>query len=508
MHIPDQRIRDALLNLIVYQGDTEFASVEQQRALLQNAPSDYDLFALMRVMSEEMRHGWQMSYLLCQHFGDEGKREAQKLLERRAEEGQRLLGSFNEIVENWLDFFTYTQFIDRDGKFQLKMLSTSAFHPLARSMGPMLKEESFHLGTGNNGLLRIVKAGKIPPEIMQRYFNKWIPTAFDLFGTDNSSSAHWAYVWGLKGRFNERETGDPGRRGAPQRGEPGTVPAGDLPAGEPAQPRRFRTGSGTSTCRSSSSTGRSACYARKRFDVKGEEMSRRGLPGLPRVGDSDRPRTGPCCARSSRRTTGSSPRRRRRTEGHRAPGRLGHANTRTLPRPFGAAVELGADAVELDIHASRDGELVVHHDPRIPAVGLIAETDWAAIARQRLPNGEPIPPLAEALRLLEEHRRLDRGEDPAARLGRRGCSTPWHRARRPTATPFTASTTGSSLRLGRAPPEPPRGACCSASYVLDPVTMLEAAGRDDPVAGMPSDRPGPGSGPAPPKPRGHRLDRE
>ncbi|MEP6574716.1 MAG: Phenylacetic acid catabolic protein, partial [Gemmatimonadota bacterium] len=208
MHIPDQRIRDALLNLIVYQGDTEFASVEQQRALLQNAPSDYDLFALMRVMSEEMRHGWQMSYLLCQYFGDEGRREAQKLLERRAEEGQRLLGSFNEIVENWLDFFTYTQFIDRDGKFQLKMLSTSSFHPLARSMGPMLKEESFHLGTGNNGLLRIVKAGKIPPAIMQRYFNKWVPTAFDLFGTDNSSSAHWAYVWGLKGRFNERETGD------------------------------------------------------------------------------------------------------------------------------------------------------------------------------------------------------------------------------------------------------------------------------------------------------------
>ncbi len=208
MHIPDQRIRDALLNLIVYQGDTEFASVEQQRALLENAPSDYDLFALMRVMSEEMRHGWQMSYLLCSHFGDEGKREAQKLLERRAEEGERLLGSFNEIVENWLDFFTYTQFIDRDGKFQLKMLSTSAFHPLARSMAPMLKEESFHLGTGNNGLLRIARAGRVPPAIMQRYFNKWVATAFDLFGTDNSSSAHWAYVWGLKGRFNERETED------------------------------------------------------------------------------------------------------------------------------------------------------------------------------------------------------------------------------------------------------------------------------------------------------------
>ncbi len=189
MHIPDQRIRDALLNLIVYQGDTEFASVEQQRNLLHHAPSDYDLLSLQRVMTEEMRHGWQMSYLLCTHFGDEGKREAAKLLDRRADEGERLLGSFNEIVDNWLDFFTYTQFIDRDGKFQLKMLSVSAFDPLARSMGPMLKEESFHLGT---------------------FFYKWIPTAFDLFGTDNSSSAHWAYVWGLKGRYDEREsTGEP-----------------------------------------------------------------------------------------------------------------------------------------------------------------------------------------------------------------------------------------------------------------------------------------------------------
>jgi len=180
--------------------------VEQQRNLLQHAPSDYDLLSLQRVMTEEMRHGWQMSYLLCTHFGDEGKREAAKLLERRADEGERLLGSFNEIVDNWLDFFTYTQFIDRDGKFQLKMLSVSAFDPLSRSMGPMLKEESYHLGTGNNGLLRIVKAGKMPPEVIQRFFYKWIPTAFDLFGTDNSSSAHWAYVWGLKGRYDERES--------------------------------------------------------------------------------------------------------------------------------------------------------------------------------------------------------------------------------------------------------------------------------------------------------------
>ena len=214
MHIPDQRIRDALQTLIIFQGDTEFASVEQQRNLLAHAPSDYDLLSIYRVMAEEMRHGWQMSYLLVTHFGDEGKREAEKLLQRRADEHERLLGSFNENVENWLDFFAYTEFIDRDGKYQLQMMSTSAFAPLSRSMKPMLKEESFHLGTGNNGLMRIIKARRIPTTVMQRYFNKWVSTAFDLFGTDNSSSAQWAYTWGLKGRFDERtnpQTPDPAR---------------------------------------------------------------------------------------------------------------------------------------------------------------------------------------------------------------------------------------------------------------------------------------------------------
>jgi benzoyl-CoA 2,3-dioxygenase component B len=130
------------------------------------------------------------------------------LLERRAFTDDRLLGAFNEIVGNWLDFYTYTQFVDRDGKFQLTMLSFSGFEPLAQSMLPMLKEESYHLGTGNNGLRRIVQAGRIPTDIIQRYYNKWLPTSFDLFGTDHSSSAQWSYVWGLKGRYNERDVAD------------------------------------------------------------------------------------------------------------------------------------------------------------------------------------------------------------------------------------------------------------------------------------------------------------
>ena len=206
--IPLQPVRDAILNLIVYQGDTEFASVEQQRYLLQSAPSRYDLESACRIMVEEMRHGWQMCHILVSQFGETGRIEARKLLERRAWENNRLLGSFNVNVDHWLDFFTYTNFVDRDGKFQLNMLSTSAFAPLARSMGPMLKEEAFHLGTGHMGLQRIVKQGVVPLPIVQRYINKWVPTAYDLFGTDHSSSAQWLYVWGVKGRYDEAKQAD------------------------------------------------------------------------------------------------------------------------------------------------------------------------------------------------------------------------------------------------------------------------------------------------------------
>ncbi|MGN6734494.1 MAG: Phenylacetic acid catabolic protein [Candidatus Binatia bacterium] len=210
--IPNQTIRDALMNLIVYQGDTEFASVEQQRNLIDTAPTEYDRQALTRVNSEEMRHGWQMCYLLVNYFGDSGKLEARKLLERRAFRGDRLLGSFNAPVNNWLDFFTYTEFVDRDGKYQLTMLSHSAFAPLAESVTAMLKEEFFHMFTGHTGLTRILRAGKIPIPIVQKYFNKWLSTAYDLFGTDHSSSAHWAYTWGLKGRFDEHEAQIPAEK--------------------------------------------------------------------------------------------------------------------------------------------------------------------------------------------------------------------------------------------------------------------------------------------------------
>jgi benzoyl-CoA 2,3-dioxygenase component B len=220
MQVPQQTVCDAIISMVSVQGDTEFASVEQQWHLLESAPTEYDRKSAMRIMCEEQRHGWQMAYVLCNYFGDHGVREAQKLLERNSsanpvrgeDDRPRLLGSFNEPIDHWLDFFMFTHFIDRDGKFQLKMLSTSSFKPLAASMGPMLKEESFHLGTGANGIRRIVTQGTIPCALIQKYVNKWVSTGLDLFGVDESTSATWAYVYGIKGRYDEREATVPADR--------------------------------------------------------------------------------------------------------------------------------------------------------------------------------------------------------------------------------------------------------------------------------------------------------
>ncbi|HME60042.1 MAG TPA: Phenylacetic acid catabolic protein, partial [Candidatus Binatia bacterium] len=174
-----------------------------------SAPTDYDRQCLLRVMREEQRHGWQMCHVLISNFGESGKLEAQKLLERRAYKNSRLLGAFNRNVDDFIDFLTYTCFIDRDGKYQLNMLHHSSFAPLSRSMGPMLKEEAFHLFTGQTGLSRIVKAGKVPIEILQKYLNKWLSTGYDLFGKDRSGSAARFYRWGFKGRFDEANAKEP-----------------------------------------------------------------------------------------------------------------------------------------------------------------------------------------------------------------------------------------------------------------------------------------------------------
>jgi benzoyl-CoA 2,3-dioxygenase component B len=213
--------RNALRRLIVTQADTEPASVEQQRRLGAICPSLYDLRNLFQVNVEEGRHLWAMVYLLHSHFGRDGREEADELLERRSGsvEKPRILGTFNQPVEDWLDFFMFTMFTDRDGKFQLLSLAESAFDPLSRSCRFMLTEEAHHLFVGESGIGRVIKRsaeltrkdphgdafahGGIDLATIQRYLNRWFSSCLDLFGGEISSNAATYFAAGLKGRPHE-----------------------------------------------------------------------------------------------------------------------------------------------------------------------------------------------------------------------------------------------------------------------------------------------------------------
>jgi benzoyl-CoA 2,3-dioxygenase component B len=213
-------LRNMLRRIIVTQGDTEPASVEQQRLLGRTAPSLYDMRNLFQVNVEEGRHLWAMVYLLQSYFGKDGREEAEGLLERRSGDADkpRILGAFNQPIQNWLDFYFFTMFTDRDGKFQLYALSESGFDPLARTTRFMLTEEAHHMFVGETGIDRIVqrtaqlmkegdvrKLGGIDLPTLQKYLNLWFSLSEDLFGGEISSNAADFFATGLKGRYKEAQ---------------------------------------------------------------------------------------------------------------------------------------------------------------------------------------------------------------------------------------------------------------------------------------------------------------
>jgi benzoyl-CoA 2,3-dioxygenase component B len=221
--------RSTLRRLIVTQGDTEPASVEQQRMLGHTCPSLYDLRNLFQVNVEEGRHLWAMVYLLHAYFGRDGREEAEELLARHSGDADkpRILTTFNEPMTDWLSFFCFTYFTDRDGKYQLKSFAESAFDPLSRTCRFMLTEEAHHMFVGETGISRVIKRtlevmkelgsddpkrirehGAIDLPTLQRYLNFWCSSSLDLFGSEISSNSAGNFASGMKGRPDEGQYQD------------------------------------------------------------------------------------------------------------------------------------------------------------------------------------------------------------------------------------------------------------------------------------------------------------
>jgi 1,2-phenylacetyl-CoA epoxidase catalytic subunit len=197
-------------DIIRAQCSTELGSIQQHRLTLDRAVNDKGKFAVLRIMAEELRHAYQMFWVLDQDatwkkpgLGDVAKQTIEELLSM--ELGGHVLDAFNIDFNDFLDNVTYATVIDLVGKYQLEMQQVFSYAPMARSMGPMLQEEAFHLGSGRTLLREIAQMaargeGDYSMQDVQKALNLWYPRGLEMFG--NEKGGETAVTFGFKDRTN------------------------------------------------------------------------------------------------------------------------------------------------------------------------------------------------------------------------------------------------------------------------------------------------------------------
>ena len=199
---PDQLTEEEakhLLAIIRAQASTEFGSIQQHSGTLERAIDDQDRYWVLRVMAEELRHGYQMLHLLLSQDwthvsgGVTGEQMVEEILSMQT--GNHVLDAFNLDYDSFIDNITFAAFIDRVGKYQLTMQKICAYKPMADSMPAMLREEAFHLAAGVIPLRRWAqKAALGDPFVtmnaIQHAVNKWFPRALEMFGDERGGDTN------------------------------------------------------------------------------------------------------------------------------------------------------------------------------------------------------------------------------------------------------------------------------------------------------------------------------
>ena len=193
-----------LFGAIRAQASTEFGSIQQHRLTLARAQEEEEQFWILRMMAEELRHGYQMLHLLVEDDWSSVSQESgadlvEDILSMNT--GSHILGAFNVDFDSFVDNVVFCAIIDRVGKYQLQMQKISAYQPMAESMPQMLREEAFHLAAGVVPMRRWVTAAAkgstfITMADLQKALNKWVPRAMEMFGDERGGGTNVRY--GLK----------------------------------------------------------------------------------------------------------------------------------------------------------------------------------------------------------------------------------------------------------------------------------------------------------------------
>jgi len=193
-----------LFGAIRAQASTEFGSIQQHRLTLARAQDEEEQFWILRMMAEELRHGYQMLHLLVEDDWSIVSQESKANLVDgilSMNTGSHLLGAFNIDFDSFIDNVVFCALIDRVGKYQLAMQKVSAYQPMAESMPQMLREEAFHLAAGVVPMRRWVTAAAkggtfVTMSDLQKALNKWVPRALEMFGDERGGGTNVKF--GLK----------------------------------------------------------------------------------------------------------------------------------------------------------------------------------------------------------------------------------------------------------------------------------------------------------------------
>jgi benzoyl-CoA 2,3-dioxygenase component B len=203
-------------DIIRAQASTELGSIQQHRITLDKATTPRAEFAVLRIMAEELRHAYQMFWVLDHDqswkkpgLGDVAKQTMEELLSM--ELGTHVLDAFNIDFVDFLDNVVFATVIDLVGKYQLEMQQVFSYAPMARSMAPMLQEESFHLGSGRTLLKEIAQSaargeGDYSIEDIQKAINLWYPRGLEMFGNEHGGET--AVTFGFKDKTNGQAQGE------------------------------------------------------------------------------------------------------------------------------------------------------------------------------------------------------------------------------------------------------------------------------------------------------------
>ena len=187
-----------LLGAIRAQASTEFGSIQQHRLTLARAQEEEEQVWVLRMMAEELRHGYQMLHLLVDDdWSCQTEQSSADMVEEilSMQTGSHVLGAFNIDFDSFVDNIVFCGLIDRVGKYQLAMQKISAYSPMAESMPQMLREEAFHLATGVVPMRRwMTKAAEgevfVTVEMLQKVINKWLPRGLEMFGDERGGGSN------------------------------------------------------------------------------------------------------------------------------------------------------------------------------------------------------------------------------------------------------------------------------------------------------------------------------